>query len=86
MTAPATPPPTGKVSLVRLAGRTHGSDQDQRFVPLDFVVINPSTLQVQAPANAILAPPGYYTLLLISDDGVPSIAKYVRLIPGPASI
>ena len=73
-----------KVSFVRLGSTTHGFDMDQRYVRLDFVVIDTVTLEVQAPANGNLAPPGYYMLFLISDDGVPSIAKYVRLF-GPSS-
>ncbi|MCH8823628.1 MAG: DUF1929 domain-containing protein [Planctomycetes bacterium] len=26
-----------------------------------------------------MAPPGYYMLFLISDDGVPAVAKFVQL-------
>ncbi|MEE9129336.1 MAG: galactose oxidase-like domain-containing protein [Phycisphaerales bacterium] len=72
-----------KVSLVRLAALTHGFDQNQRYVPLTFQphLLQPDTLTVDAPANANLAPQGYYMLFLISDDGVPSIAKYVKLVP-----
>ena len=69
----------GKVSFVRLGSTTHGFDMDQRYVPLNFDVHDALGLEVKAPANGNLAPPGYYMLFLISDDGVPSIAKYVRL-------
>jgi galactose oxidase len=34
-------------------------------------------LTVQAPANANLAPPGHYLLFIV--DGVPSVAKIVRI-------
>ncbi len=75
-----------KVSFVRLGSVTHGFNMDQRYVPLEFQVdpAQLSTLIVEAPADANLAPPGYYMLFLISDDGAPSVAKYVQLIPPPA--
>ena len=79
LSAPAAPPAIGTVSLPRLAAVTHSFDQNQRYVPLDFEVIDAATLEVQAPANGHEAPPGYCMLFLISDDGVPSVAKYVRL-------
>ncbi len=68
-----------KVSFVRLGSSTHGFDMDQRYASLVFEVVDDLTLRVSSPADANLAPPGYYMLFLISDDGVPSIAKYVRL-------
>ena len=70
-----------KVSFMRLGSVTHHFDQNQRYVPLVFE-LDPflvSTLIVEAPADGNLAPPGYYMLFLLSDDGVPSVAKYVRL-------
>lgn len=76
--------PIAKVSFLRLGAVTHGFDQNQRYVPLDFQVIDAATLAVQAPANANLAPPGYYMLFVVSQDGVPSVAKYVQLMePAP---
>src|SRR5206468_2827557 len=37
------------------------------------------SLTIQAPANANLAPPGYYMLFLVNTAGVPSIAPFVEL-------
>ncbi len=74
---------------MRLACTRHWFDQNQRYAPLVFQVDQAAqapTLIVEAPVNANLAPPGYYMLFPISDAGVPSVAKYVRLIPPPASI
>lgn len=69
------------VNLIRLGAATHSFDQDQRFVPVTFSVVS-GGLQVDAPSNANLLPPGYYMLFLISNAGVPSVAKYVRF-PAP---
>jgi hypothetical protein len=33
---------------------------------------------VSAPANANLAPPGYYMLFLVSSSGVPSVAQILK--------
>ena len=66
------------VSLVRLGAVTHSFDQDQRFLNLDFQQ-GADSVTVQAPANANLAPPGYYMLFIINTAGVPSVAAFVRL-------
>ena len=68
-----------KVSLIRLGSVTHHFDQNQRFVPLAFEPFDELTLVVTAPANGNIAPPGYYMLFLVTDDGVPSEAAYLRL-------
>ena len=72
------PESIGKVSLVRLGSSTHAFDQNQRFVPLSFTA-GAGALQVDAPANSRLAPPGYYMLFILNSSGVPSVAKMVRL-------
>lgn len=79
--SPVTVEDIEKVSFVRLASVTHSFDQNQRYVPLTFEIDTAhfTALIVEAPADGSYAPPGYYMLFLISDDGVPSIAKYVRL-------
>ena len=67
-----------RVSLIRLGAVTHSFDQDQRFLDLSFQQ-GDGSLTVQAPANANLAPPGYYMLFLINGAEVPSVAAFVRL-------
>jgi len=66
------------IALIRPAAVTHGFNEDQRFVNLSFA---PTTggLTVQAPANANLAPPGYYMLFLLNGTGIPSVAQFIRL-------
>ena len=75
-------PDIASIALIRPAAVTHGFDEDQRFVNLSFA---PTTggLTVQAPANANLAPPGYYMLFLLNSHGVPSVAHFLRL---PSSV
>lgn len=64
--------------FMRPGSVTHGIDQDQRYLPLTFQATT-GTLTVQAPANANLAPPGYYMLFLVNSSGVPSVAAFVRI-------
>jgi hypothetical protein len=72
---------TPKVSLVRLASVTHGFNQDQRQLFLNASVIDSRTIDVTAPADPKICPPGYYMLFVLS-NGVPSIAKIVRVQQG----
>jgi hypothetical protein len=66
-----------KVSLIRTGAVTHFFDQNERYVPLSFQQ-GSGTLTVAAPANANLAPPGYYMLFIINSAGVPSVAPFVH--------
>jgi hypothetical protein len=69
--------------LVAPAATTHADDTNQRHVEL---AIRKRTdgqgYDLTAPARAALAPPGYYMLFLLNDQGVPSIARFVRLGTG----
>ena len=79
-----TPNPSqiASVSLIALGAVTHGFDAGQRYLSLSFT---PTTggLNVQMPANSNLATPGYYMLFLVNSSGVPSVAKFVQLVPQP---
>ena len=66
------------VSLLRLGAVTHAFNFDQRFLKLAIQGAVSGGLSVRAPANANLAPPGYYMLFLVNTNGVPSVAKMVR--------
>lgn len=70
-----------KVVLVRPMAVTHHTDSEQRVLQLDFVRSG-DTLKVRAPGGAPphhVAPPGYYMLFILNDDGVPSDARFIRL-------
>ena len=67
-----------KISLVRLSSVTHSVNMEQRFIPLSFSS-GSGQLTVTAPANANIAPPGYYMLFIIDNEGVPSLAKMIQL-------
>jgi Domain of unknown function (DUF1929)/Bacterial Ig domain/Glyoxal oxidase N-terminus/Carboxypeptidase regulatory-like domain/SdrD B-like domain/Kelch motif len=66
------------VALIRSGAVTHFFDQNERYLPLTFSQTS-GGLTVTAPANANLAPPGYYMLFIVNSAGVPSIAPFVQV-------
>jgi len=66
------------VSLVKLGSVTHSFNMDQRYLQLQFTATG-GILNVQAPGNANLAPPGYYMLFILDTNGIPSVAAILQL-------
>jgi hypothetical protein len=66
------------VVLLKPGSVTHSFNGDQRFVPLSFTKAG-STLNVTMPGDAHLAPPGSYMVFIVDTNGVPSVAKFVKL-------
>jgi hypothetical protein len=60
---------------------THGVDMNQRMLELN-VVQRTGCVSLTAPTGRNAAPPGYYMLFLLNDQGVPSVAKFVKLEEG----
>jgi hypothetical protein len=74
--ATANPASIQKVALVRLGAVTHSNNMEQRYIPLSFTA-GAGSLTASAPANANIAPPGFYMLFIIDANGVPSVARMV---------
>ena len=77
-----------KVSLIRLGSVTHAFDMNGRLLWLSFSR-QAGSLTIAAPANGSQAPPGHYMLFLVNQNGVPSVARIVKVSaqsepsPGP---
>ena len=69
-----------KVTWIRLSTVTHATNMNQRLNYLAFTLTNASTLTVTSPTSATLAPPGHYMLFIVDGNGVPSVAKIVRIL------
>ena len=67
-----------QVSLIRITAVTHSFNQDQRFMRLTFSQAS-GGLDITAPADGNIAPPGPYMLFLLNSEGVPSIGKVIYL-------
>ena len=66
------------VVLVRPGAATHAFDMEQRLVGLSYTA-GSGVLNVTAPPNGNIAPPGYYMLFVLNSAGTPSVARFVRV-------
>ena len=72
------------VVMMRNGSSTHAFDMDQRYVGLSFTFTPGSgVLNVTAPPNGNIAPPGYYMLFILNNAGVPSVASMVQISTAP---
>jgi hypothetical protein len=67
--------------MIRLSSTTHSLNMGQHIAVPAFSAAA-GGLNVTAPANGNLAPPGHYLLFILNGMGVPSIAKIVQLNSG----
>ncbi|PWU14739.1 MAG: hypothetical protein C5B50_16590 [Verrucomicrobia bacterium] len=78
-----------RVALIRNSCVTHAVNMDQRYVRLADLANGSGTYSVPAPANPNVAPPGYYMLYVVDQNGVPSVSASVQVLPaapGPLRI
>lgn len=66
------------VALIRPGATTHDNDMDQRYVTLSFSK-GTGRLMATSPLNGNYAPPGYYMLVIVNSNGVPSVMPFVHL-------
>jgi hypothetical protein len=67
-----------RVALVRPGSVTHSVNFDQRYVDLHFTT-GEEALSAHVPRTSSEAPPGMYMLFVVDGDGVPSVAKWVKV-------
>lgn len=66
------------VRWIMLGSVTHAFDMSQRANTLTFTQ-TATGVEVTAPANPNLAPPGHYLLFILNRNGVPSAGRVVRI-------
>jgi len=69
-----------RLTLVKTGSVTHSCNFEQRFMQLSFTT-TAGGLRVTSPASAWVAPPGNYMIFAFNNQGVPSVAKIVRIGP-----
>jgi hypothetical protein len=74
-----------KVTLLRQASVTHSNSMSQGFQQLSFTQTS-TGLNVTMPANANLAPPGYYMLFILNGAGVPSVGSTIQISSTVAAV
>jgi hypothetical protein len=76
-------PDATNISNVRLLGLgsvTHGFNMGQRITPLSFsLAASQGGLNLTAPANSNITPPGYYMLFIVNSSGIPSVATMIQV-------
>jgi hypothetical protein len=68
-----------RVALMRPSATTHADDMDQRYVDLTFT-IGSGQITATSPLNANYAPPGYYMLVILNSNGVPSVMPFLQIM------
>ena len=66
------------VVWIRPGNTTHAYDQNQRINRLQFTAGN-GQLTVTAPSDPNLCPPGHHMIFILNTNGVPAVAKFVRI-------
>ncbi|GAA3368581.1 hypothetical protein GCM10020367_07530 [Streptomyces sannanensis] len=77
----STPDTVKRAVLLAPTTATHSVNTSQRHVELRIRSRSGNTIELQAPPTAASAPPGYYMLFLLDEEGIPSIAKWVSFAP-----
>lgn len=70
-----------EVVLIRSGAVTHGFNMSQRFIACEITGRAPTSVQVKAPPDGNIAPPGHYLLFVVDSARVPSVAAWIRLTP-----
>ena len=65
--------------LIRPCVTTHSFDGSQRLVDLPISSQASGIVKITVPANHNIAPPGWYMLFIVNNNGVPSVAHWVHL-------
>jgi Domain of unknown function (DUF1929)/FG-GAP repeat len=65
--------------LIRNCVTTHSYDTNQRLVDLPISSQAGGIVKITVPANHNIAPPGWYMLFIVNNNGVPSVAHWVHL-------
>lgn len=68
------------IALLAPISVTHHTDSGQRYIKLPIQSRTASTLMSLAPANGNIAPPGFYMLFIVKNNGVPSEGRFVQVI------
>lgn len=69
-----------RVALIRCGSCTHGFNPDQRYIALDFEHVDGDTLRAFTYFDGNIAPPGYYLLWIVDDQGRPCRwAPFIRV-------
>jgi len=67
------------VTLIKNGVTTHSFDSGQRLVDIEIVSQGAGTVRAKVTNEPNIAPPGWYMLFLVDQQGVPSVATWIHL-------
>jgi len=70
-----------EVVLIRPGAVTHGWNQSQRFVGCAITGTAAGSVDVLAPPDGNVAPPGHYLLFVVDGARAPSVGRWIRVTP-----
>jgi hypothetical protein len=74
-----------RVAMLRPAATTHANHMDDHYyIDLSWS-LGSGQLNVSVPSSANIAPPGYYMMVIVNSNGVPSVMPFVQLHAGAKS-
>ena len=65
--------------MIRCSSVTHTNNMDQRCLFLNNTAPSGTTIQIQSPKDSTWAPPGYYMLFIVDNNGIPSEGKIFKI-------
>lgn len=75
----STPDDVKRAVLLAPTTATHSVNTSQRHLELRIKGRSGRAIELQAPPSAAAAPPGFYMLFLLNEEGVPSMARWIQL-------
>jgi FtsP/CotA-like multicopper oxidase with cupredoxin domain len=74
-----TPLDISEIILLRPGAVTHGFNMSQRGIECVMAGTGAGTIDVEAPSNASLQPPGWHLLFILDSNRIPSVGRWIRL-------
>jgi hypothetical protein len=74
------PADISSVCFIRLSAVTHAFNMSQRHLWLNFNQNDAQSVDLTAPDDPNLAPPGHYMLFVMDANGVPAVAPIIQLV------
>jgi hypothetical protein len=68
-----------EAALMRPSACTHSCDNEQRLIDLEFTTTTPGSVTLMLPTNPALAPPGWYLITVVDQQGIPSHGQWLHL-------
>jgi large repetitive protein len=68
-----------KFSMVRMSSTTHALNSDMRFLNVPFITATDGSYSLNLHTNRDVMTPGYWMLFALNAQGVPSVAKIIKV-------